>query len=101
MMQWFKMLFSGNSGTAQIAKERLKVIVAHERVKNSGADFLPMLQKEITEVIAKYVQIGPDEVKVEFEQHGDRSVLELNITLPENFVEKAKHADNPKSSHAG
>ncbi len=92
MKKWFKALFGGptSNSSAHIAKERLQVIVAHERIQQGGIDFLPMLQKEITAVIAKYVNIGADEVKVDFEQHGDRSVLELNITLPEHFMEKAK-----------
>jgi cell division topological specificity factor len=92
MKTWFKALFGGptKNNTAHLAKERLQVIVAHERIQQGGIDFLPMLQKEITAVIAKYVNIGPDEVKVDFEQHGDRSVLELNITLPEHFMDKAK-----------
>lgn len=89
-MKWFRELFKKpSSGNASTAKERLQVIVAHERTQHrSGDDFLPMLQKEITAVIAKYVNIGPDEVKVDFEQHGDRSVLELNITLPDRVLEK-------------
>ena len=91
-MKWFRELFKKPTGTASTAKERLQVIVAHERIQRSGDDFLPMLQKEITAVIAKYVNIGPDEVKVDFEQHGDRSILELNITLPDRVLEK-KHAN--------
>lgn len=104
MKKWLKSLFAGRQpNTASIAKERLQVIVAHERVQRNGPDFLPMLQKEITAVIAKYVNIGPDEVRVDFEQHGDRSVLELNITFPDDFAERAKaaaaeHAEKAKAA---
>jgi cell division topological specificity factor len=66
--------------SAAIAKERLQIIVAHER--GSRADYLPLLQKELLEVIAKYVNIEQENVKVELERSGDYSVLELNITLP-------------------
>lgn len=93
-MNWLKQFFQPKKTcayeTAGLAKERLKVIVAHERIQRTGSDFLPLLQKEITAVIAKYVDVGPEEVRVDFEHHGDRSVLELNITLPENFMSHAK-----------
>lgn len=69
--------------SAKTAKERLQIIVAHER-KSTSPDFLPMLQKELIDVIAKYVKIDKDQVKVELESSGDCSILELNVTLPSN-----------------
>ena len=85
MMNWFKQLLGipEQKKSASIAKERLMVIVAHERGEHpEQPDFLPLLEKELTEVIAKYVNINKDQVQVEFEQRGGRSVLELNVTLP-------------------
>lgn len=73
-----------NRSSAAIAKERLQIIVAHER--GHQTDYLPLLQKELLAVIAKYVQIEQDNVKVELERSGDYSVLELNITLPSETV---------------
>ena len=69
--------------SASSAKERLQIIIAHERIQHKGPDYLPKLQKEIVEVIAKYVEIEEDQVKVQLDRNGDSSVLELNITLPE------------------
>ena len=69
--------------TASIAKERLQIIVSHERVATqNNADFLPRLEKELVEVIAKYFPIDRELVKVQLAQTGDLSVLELNVTLP-------------------
>jgi len=68
--------------TAAVAKERLQIIVAHER-GGARADYLPLLQKELLEVIGRYVRIDEDQVRVELERTGDCSVLELNITLPD------------------
>lgn len=70
--------------TASVAKERLQIIVSHERRigTENDADFLPKLQRELVEVIAKYVDIDADQVKVELERAGNCSILELNITLP-------------------
>jgi len=67
--------------TANIAKERLQIIVAERR---RGDSYLPELKKDIIAVICKYVQIEPEMLNMQFEQKGDDiSVLELNITLPE------------------
>ncbi len=89
-MNWLKKLFGipEPKKSSMIAKERLMVIVAHERGSHeSQPDFLPLLQKELTAVIAKYVKIDTDHVQVEFEQKGGRSVLELNVTLPDGQID--------------
>lgn len=69
--------------SASIAKERLQIIVSHQRVERNSPDYLPMLQKELIEVISKYVPIDPDQVKVDISQDNTHSVLELNIALPD------------------
>ena len=69
--------------TASVAKERLQIIVAHERGQRSTPDYLPALQKELVEVIRKYVNIEQDQVQVALENQGSCSFLELNITLPD------------------
>jgi cell division topological specificity factor len=92
MVNWFKKIFGGEppKKSAQTARERLMVIVSHERGQHDHQpDFLPMLQKELTDVIAKYVKIDKNMVHVDFEQKGGRSVLELNITLPEDAASMA------------
>lgn len=68
--------------SANLAKERLQIIVAHERTKRNQPDYLPMMQQEIIEVIRKYVQIDQDQVSVQLDNDSDCSVLELNVTLP-------------------
>ena len=82
-MSIFSRFFLSKKNTASIAKERLQIIVAHEKTRNNNPDYLPMLQKELIAVIAKYVEVDEDHVKVELEKEGNCSVLELNITLPE------------------
>lgn len=68
---------------AAVAKERLQIIVAHERGRRYQPDYLPDLQKELVEVIRKYVNIDQQDVQVTLEDQGDCSILELNITLPD------------------
>ena len=69
--------------TASVAKERLQIIVAHERGQRAQPDYLPELQKELVEVIRKYVHISDDMVQVDVDRNDHCSVLELNVTLPE------------------
>lgn len=72
-----------NQSSAATAKERLQIIVAHERQQRGQPDYLPRLQKELVEVIRKYVPISDDQVQVALENQGNCSILELNITLPD------------------
>ncbi|HET8850064.1 MAG TPA: cell division topological specificity factor MinE [Marinobacter sp.] len=74
---------SKKTNTASVAKERLQIIVAHERGQREQPDYLPALQQELLQVIRKYVQISDDMVQVEVDRNDHCSVLELNVTLPE------------------
>ncbi|MGL9735252.1 MAG: cell division topological specificity factor MinE [Symbiopectobacterium sp.] len=75
---------SCKKNTANIAKERLQIIVAERRHGDSEPHYLPQLKRDILAVICKYVQIDPEMVMVQLEKKGDDiSVLELNVTLPE------------------
>lgn len=69
--------------TAKIAKERLQIVIAHERIDRNGPDYLPQLRRDIMDVIRKYVPITDEHVNVQFERGADYDVLELNIALPE------------------
>jgi cell division topological specificity factor len=68
--------------TARCAKERLQIIIAHERDERGKPDYLPLLQKDLLDVIAKYVKISKDDVRIELERQEGCSILELNIVLP-------------------
>lgn len=69
--------------SASVAKERLQILVAHERGQNQQPDYLPDLQKDLLEVIRKYVNISSEQVQVALENQDNCSILELNVTLPE------------------
>lgn len=75
-----------NRNTAALAKERLQIIVAHERGMDRGPDYLPMLQRELLEVVRKYVHVEDEHIKVSMDKDGDCEVLELNIALPDGQV---------------
>ena len=69
--------------SAKVAKDRLQVLIAHERTGRDGPDYLPMLKQDILDVIKKYVAVGDDALTVQLESQDNCDVLELNITLPE------------------
>ena len=69
--------------TASIAKERLRIIVSQERSARGGPDYLPLLRRELLEVIRKYVSVDVDAVKVEMAKDGDHDVLDISVSLPD------------------
>ncbi|MFQ6372687.1 cell division topological specificity factor MinE [Shewanella sp. YIC-542] len=76
---------SKKSNTAATAKERLQIIVAHQRSERDTPDYLPLMKQEIIQVIRKYVAISEEQVSVQLDQNDDNlSVLELNVTLPDH-----------------
>ena len=71
--------------TASVAKDRLRIIVAHERATRGGPDYLPMLQRELLEVIRKYVN-------VDLIGEGDNKVLDISVALPDQSPNDARAA---------
>ena len=69
--------------TAETAKNRLQIIIAQERSSRGAPDYLPLLQRELLEVIKKYVNIDVDAVKVDLVKDGQHDVLDISVALPE------------------
>ena len=69
--------------TASIAKDRLRIIIAQERSNAGGPDYLPLLRRELLEVIRKYVNVDADAVKVDVVKDGEHDVLDISVSLPE------------------
>jgi cell division topological specificity factor len=68
--------------TADAAKERLQILLSHERSDRATPDFLPQLQREILAVIERYMRVGDDHVDIKLERGDELSTLEINIELP-------------------
>jgi cell division topological specificity factor len=86
-MDYFR---ANKTNSASLAKERLQIIVAHERSLNQNKrqqDYLPALQQEILAVVRKYVHVSEEQIKVSMDKSGDCEILELNIALPEGKTE--------------
>lgn len=75
--------FRRSNKTATTAKERLQIVVSHQRKNQNAPDFLPKMRQELLEVVCKYVEIDQEQVQVNLQQESNHSVLELNVTLPD------------------
>ena len=83
-MSWFSSLFRSGRQSAQQAKQRLQTVLAHERCARGLPEYLPILQRELQLVVAKYVQVAPREVSVRIghPRHAPEG-LEVRIELPQ------------------
>ncbi|MDE2406372.1 MAG: cell division topological specificity factor MinE [Xanthomonadaceae bacterium] len=69
--------------TAKTAKNRLVILIAQERSSAGAPDYLPLMRREIMDVIRKYVNVDPDAVKVDVVKDGEHDVLDISVSLPE------------------
>lgn len=88
-------LLTRRTNTAVVAKDRLKILLAHERVTTGGnAELVNKLREDILAVVRKHLEIDPEAVKVEMDRNGDMTMLGIDIELPvdNKAGEEAKQA---------
>ena len=84
MGSFLSYLLGQRKTSAKVAKERLQIILAHERTgRRRHAGYLSSLQRELVEVVCKYIKIDPKDIKVNVERQENLDVLEVKIELPE------------------
>lgn len=91
-MSLFDFIFTKKPSSAVIAKERLQIVLAHERAGRNSPDFLPLLQKELLAVVAKYIPVKDDMIHVSLGKAGHASVLEINVEMPGDAKPKVMKA---------
>lgn len=74
--------FFKRGGSAPVARERLQLLLAHERMARSQPDLLGILREEILAVIAKHITLDPDRVQIKMDRGGKVSTLEVDIEIP-------------------
>lgn len=84
--------------TAGIAKERLQIVLAHERASRDAPEFLPQLQSELLAVVAKYVSVKEDLIQVKIGRQGDSSSIEINIEIDPNAAKPRPKIEAAKSA---
>lgn len=77
---------------ADTARDRLQILLAHERSGRSQPEVLPLLQRDIMEVIERHMKVRGDSVDIRIERADDLSTVEINIELPGNRVLEPGHA---------
>jgi cell division topological specificity factor len=80
-MRLLDLLFPERRNSAVIAKDRLKIVLAHERASRNAPDFLPALQKDLLGVVRRYVEIRDDMLRINVGKSGDTSLLEINVEI--------------------
>ncbi len=84
-------LLSRRKASAPVARERLQILLAHERGQRGQPDLLGILREEILAVVSKHVALDPDKVVVRMDRGAEVSTLEVDIEVPNGF-EKRKLA---------
>ncbi|VFR17475.1 Cell division topological specificity factor MinE [plant metagenome] len=82
-MSLLSFLLGQKKPSANVAKERLQIILAHERTGRDAPNYLPQLQQELIAVISKYIKINPDDIKVNVERQDSLDILEVKIEMPQ------------------
>jgi len=83
-MRLFDLFRQNKKASAKQAKERLQILIAHERGNRNGPHYLPQMKQDIMEVIKKYIPVSESEIKVQLENEDGYDILEVNITLPDS-----------------
>ncbi|MGB7991557.1 MAG: cell division topological specificity factor MinE [Candidatus Methylophosphatis roskildensis] len=87
-MSILSFLLGEKKKTASVAKERLQIILAHERSgRGTPSDWLPALQRELVDVISKYVKIDQRDIRVSLDRQENLEVLEVKIEMPQMQVQ--------------
>ena len=85
MMMDLRRLFGSRTASAPVARERLQILLAHERGLRGQPDLLALLRSEILAVVSRHVVLDPDKVIVRMERGKTVSTLEVDIEVPNNF----------------
>ena len=92
LLDFFRANKRAKPASAEQARDRLQIVLAHERISRDGDDFLPRLEKEIMAVVARYVDVDGEKALVKLDRGEDVSTLEIEIELPLKTKEEARAA---------
>jgi cell division topological specificity factor len=84
-MMDLRRLFGSRTASAPVARERLQILLAHERGLRGQPDLLALLRSEILAVVSRHVVLDPEKVIVRMDRGKTVSTLEVDIEVPNNF----------------
>jgi cell division topological specificity factor len=73
-------------GSAPVARERLQILLAHERSSHGQSDLLSKLRDEILAVVAKHINVDQDQVRVKMDRGDTVSTLEIDVEVPHAVI---------------
>ena len=76
-------LIGGRTASAPVARERLQILLAHERGLRGQPDLLGVLRAEILAVVSRHIVVDPENVTVKMDRSKHVSTLEVDIEVPE------------------
>ena len=74
--------FFKSRGTAPVARERLQILLAHERVALGPRDLVAILRDELLATVARHIEIDPEKLSVKMDRTGAFSTLEIDVEIP-------------------
>jgi cell division topological specificity factor len=74
--------FFRSRDAAPVARERLQILLAHERVALGPGDLVSVLRDELLKTIGRHVEIDPEKVKVTMDRTGAFSTIEIDVEIP-------------------
>ena len=89
-----------NRGTAPVARDRLQILLAHERTIAGGSDLVAILREEILAVIKKHISVDAEKVMVKMDRGDAVSTLEVDIEIPTPTVTAKKREPEKAESKA-
>ncbi len=94
--------FLKSRGTAPVARERLQILLAYERVALGPRDLVAILRDELLATIARHVQIDPEKLTVKMDRAGTVSTLEIDLEIPSEQItsQAARGAPDAQASAA-
>lgn len=82
-------LFGRRGATAPVARERLQILLAHERKSAQDSNLIALLHKEVLVAISKHIAVDPEKVMVKMHRKDDMSLLEIDIEIePDATLER-------------
>ena len=81
-MMNFPRLFGGRAASAPVARERLQILLSHERGLRGQPDLLELLRSEILAVVSRHVTLEPEKIRVRMDRGNLASMLEIDIEVP-------------------
>lgn len=90
-MSFLANIFARRQQSSSVAKDRLQILLAHERSAGSEtgeSDLIRQLHKEIMEVIARHVAVDQDKVQIKVDRGSGCSMLEIDVEVPQELSGK-------------